>query len=512
MSLKFKPVSREYCIIPGSLAFELSDTYGLPIDLIEIIAQERGLTVDKAGFEAEMQKQKDRARSSQKKTDVTVQSGTAFKTKFTGYDKNNLTNFPAKVLASEPGKYVITDASPFYGEMGGQVGDTGYLEYKGQKIEIVDTKFDGNGQQLHLIKTPTQISVGSEVKLTVDIKRRSQIQKHHTAAHLLDWALREKLGNHVRQAGSLVAPDRLRFDFAHFSAVSHEDLKAMERTINEKILENSPVKTYEVPFAEKPADVIAVFGEKYGDVVRVVDAGGFSKELCGGTHVSSTGEIGFFKIVGESAIAAGTRRIEAVVGAAAVAIIQAQTEELKAAALEMNCAPEELTVKLKQLKEKATEFEKKIRANRGKELQTMASELIAKARKTSGEPSSPKGSQGVAPHNSPSLREGARGWEKLPLVKAVVPDCSPDDLKNLSQMILGEIKDGVVILGSATEGKANVLAAGSKSAVAGGFNAGNVIKELTAALDGKGGGRPEMAMGSGKAVDKLAAVVAATNI
>jgi len=311
------------------------------------------------------------------------------------------------------------------------------------------------------------------------VERRRNIQKHHTATHLLDWALRGTLGTHVHQAGSLVGPDRLRFDFSHFASVSHAELKKMEASINEKILSNSVVKTCEIPFTEKPADVVAVFGGQYGDTVRVVNVGDFSKELCGGTHVSTTGEIGFFKIVSESAIAAGTRRIEAVVGQSAVGLIQAQTEELKSAALELNCAPEDLTNKIKLLKAKTSELEARLKASRQKELQAMKQALISKAPKSGG----------------------------LPAIHGVVADCSPDDLKNLSQMILSDIKEGSVVLGSSFEGKANVIAAGSKQAVAAGFNAGNVIRELAAALDGKGGGRPELAMGSGKAVEKLQSVL-----
>ena len=468
--------------ISGPDAFELYDTYGFPLDLTEVLATERGLTVDKAGFEVEMEKQRDRARSSQKKSDVTVQSGTSFKTKFVGYEEKNLTGYKTKVLSvgeTKNGHFIITESSPFYAEMGGQVGDSGTLEYSGKKISIIDTKTDASGQQLHLTKDSVQIPTNAEVILSVDLARRAQIQKHHTATHLLDWALREKLGSHIRQAGSMVSSDRLRFDFSHFSAVEADVLKTMETEINAKIAENTPVKTFEVPFAQKPADVVAVFGEKYGDVVRVVDVGGYSKELCGGTHVNATGEIGFFKILSESAIAAGTRRIEALVGAAAVNFVQHQTDAIKLASSELNSSVEELPVKIAQLKTKTAELEHKIKILRQKELVAIKDELIAKAKK-----------------------DGA-----LTNIRAVVKDCNNDDLKTLSQMILSEVKEGSVVLGSAFEGKANVLAAGSKEALAKGFNAGEVIKDLTAKLDGKGGGKPDLAQGSGKAIEKLSEVI-----
>lgn len=466
--------------IAGAEAFELYDTYGFPLDLTEVLATERGLSVDKAGFEVEMEKQRERARGAQKKSDITVQSGTHHKTVFAGYDNKNLTNFKAKVLASESGKYVITDRSPFYAEMGGQQGDTGTLEFGGKKFKIVDTKTDANGQQLHVVKDAFDIPAGAEVTLSVDTGRRADIEKHHSATHLLDWALREKLGTHIRQAGSLVAPDRLRFDFSHFSAVPAEDLREIERAINEKIRANGSVKTYEVPFKDKPADVVAVFGEKYGDTVRVVDIGGYAKELCGGTHVAATGDIALFKITSESAIAAGTRRIEAVAGAAAQALVNAQAGALDTVAKEFSCNVNELPGKIAKLKAKIASLEQRLKALRTKTLQDFKADLILKAN-----------IDGTLTH-----------------VRAVMPaGTSADDLRELSQIILGEVKEGSVVLGSVEGDKANVLAAASKAAVAAGFNAGNVIKELTAKLDGKGGGRPEMAQGSGKNIEQLAAAI-----
>jgi alanyl-tRNA synthetase len=467
--------------ISGAAAFELYDTYGFPLDLTEVLAVERGLTVDKAGFEAEMNKQQERSRSSQKKSEVIVSSGTAHKTKFVGYEAKNLTGFTAKVLAAESGKYIVTNESPFYAEMGGQVGDTGTIEYKGHALAVVETKLDANGQVLHIVKEKFEIAAGATVTMSVDVARRANIACHHSATHLLDWALRTKLGGHIRQAGSLVGPERLRFDFNHFEAVGPEVLRELETQINAAILANSEIKTTEVPYSQKPADVVAVFGEKYGDTVRVVDIGGFSKELCGGTHASRTGDIGLFKFVSEGAIAAGVRRIEAVVGAAAVAHVQAQEDAIKAVAAELVCGTQEVEAKLKTLKDQKATAETELKALRQKALAGVKAELFQKAVKVG----------------------------ELTLVKAVLPDATPDDLKNLSQMILGELTDGAVVLGSVHEGKASVLAAGTKEAVAKGWNSGKVITELTAALDGRGGGRPELSMGSGKATDKLAQVVQA---
>ncbi len=464
--------------LAGAAVFELYDTYGFPVDLTEVLATERGLTIDKAGFEAEMEKQRGRARAAQKKTDVVVQTGGNFKTEFVGYEAANLTGFKAKVLSCEKGVLVV-DKSPFYGEMGGQVGDTGEVEIAGKRIAVKDARFDEGGTLLHVLAEEISANAGSDVILSVDRKRRAATERHHSATHLLDWALREALGTHVRQAGSMVGPERLRFDFAHFSAVEPETLRKMEAKINAKIWENAPIKTYTVPFAQKPDDVVAVFGEKYGETVRVVDVGGFSKELCGGTHTSATGDLGLFKIVSESAIAAGTRRIEAVVGRAAFELVQAQSAALKEAAAEFKCAAEEVPEKIRHLKEQRAELESQLKANRQQQLAAIMAKLVAAAQKD------------------------AAGM----VVRGVVENCTPDDLKNLAQMILGEIKEGSLVLGSICEGKANVIAAGSKAAIAAGFNAGTLIKDLTAKLGGKGGGRPEMAMGSGTQVEKLAELI-----
>jgi len=310
--------------ISGASAFELYDTYGFPLDMTQLLATERGLTVDTAEFERLMTQQRDRARAAQKKEIVVAakegETSDLIPTKFTGYAETQGSGRIVDVIKTEKDTFLVFDQTPFYAEMGGQTGDTGTALIDGHTFEIVDCVKDKAGRHLHKLAPnsdrPAPVS-GATATLAVDAVRRRAINRHHSAAHLIHWALRKVLGTHVRQAGTSKTAERMRFDFSHFEAATPEQLREIEHLINDKVIENARVESYETEFDKKPADTLAFFGDKYGRIVRLVDIGGYSRELCGGTHVATTGEIGVIKIVAEMAIAAGTRRIEAVAGAPA---------------------------------------------------------------------------------------------------------------------------------------------------------------------------------------------------
>jgi alanyl-tRNA synthetase len=322
-------------MIKGEDAFALYDTYGFPLDLTQLLARERGMEVDGAGFEKAMEAQRSRARQSQNKTTIKVEdeTGPDFPTVFTGYEKSEevgVDQVVAEALkevgpAGAKGR-VFLGQTPFYGEMGGQVGDTGWIEWDGNRVKVVATIRGAGGVPVHF--TETIVDAKGPVKVSLDVERRGRIEAHHSATHLLHWALRGVLGGGVRQKGSYVGPDRLRFDFSHLKAMSSEELAKVESQVNEKVKADVAVRWGERPYSEVKDDstILQFFGDKYGATVRVVDIGGFSKELCGGTHVRSTGKIGAIRVVGESAIAAGVRRIEAVSG---VALADWCREEMK---------------------------------------------------------------------------------------------------------------------------------------------------------------------------------------
>jgi alanyl-tRNA synthetase len=324
--------------------------------------------------------------------------------------------------------------------------------------------------------------VGASAELAVDVVRRRAISRHHTAAHLIHWALRKVLGAHVRQAGTSKTPERMRFDFSHFEAMTPEQIREVERLVNEKVIDNAGVETYETDFDRKPEGTLAFFGEKYGKVVRVVDIGGYSRELCGGTHVASAGEIGFIKIVAEMAIAAGTRRIEAVCGQAAFDLLTHHDQQLRAVSAKLNAGPQDVVVKLDALLGAKAEMERKLKAFEQKAAAGLADELIAGA----------------------AERDGLR-W-----VAAVVTADSPDALRSLGSQVLARVGEGVVRLGAVFDGKVTVVAFCSPAAIKAGHQAGKIVAALCAQLGGKGGGKPEFAMGGGKDAARLQEVIAAS--
>ena len=365
--------------------------------------------------------------------------------------------------------------------MGGQVGDTGHVLINGAKVDITDTIKDKSGRHLHKVAPGSVLPApGSAATLHVDFSRRRAINRHHSAAHLIHWALRKMLGTHVRQFGTHKTPDRMRFDFTHFEQVTPVQLKECEQLINEKVIDNSPVVSAEIDYDKKPADVLAFFGDKYGKRVRLVDIGGFSKELCGGTHVTTTGEIGVIKIVAEMAIAAGTRRIEAVAGQAALDFIAHEEAALKAVNARLSSGPHDVAAKLESVLNHQKELEKKLKAFEAKAAAGLAEELASTA---------------VA-------KDGLK-W-----VSAVVTAENTEALRSLGSQVLHKIGAGAVVqLGALLDGKASLVAYCSPEAIAAGQSAGKLIGGLAGKLGGKGGGKPDYAQGGGGDASKLAEVL-----
>ena len=470
--------------ISGEDAFTLYDTYGFPIDLTQLIARERHLSVDLAGFNKAMEAQRERTRAAQKKTVITVSRGEEeSKTEFVGYDFNNLTQVDAKVLdvVESEGKHFMTfDVTPFYAEMGGQVGDTGLVEIEGNQYNVANTLKDGSGNVFHEIESAVSADLaGKTACLSVDKQRRHAIQRHHTATHIIHWALRKVLGSNVQQAGSLVTLDFLRFDFSHFEAVNPEQIQEIEQLVNDAILQNDTVTWNEVPFDEKPDACLAFFDYKYDALVRVVDVGGYSMELCGGTHVRATGEIGACKVVSESAIAAGTRRIEVVAGASALKLMQDSFNQLHHFANTLSCKPEEIEFRLNALVEQRSSLEKELRKHQQKGAAVQADNLVNQAQNIDG----------------------------LKWIVAKVNVENPNDMRGLAIQLFKKVGEGAIVLGGAFGDKVTVMALCSESAIKAGHQARSIVKEITAQLDGKGGGKPDFAMGGANNPEKLECVL-----
>jgi len=461
-------------IISGSFAFKLYDTFGFPLDLTELMARELDFSVNQEEFEKEMSVQRERARKAHKSVDILVRedSDAEDATEFVGFNLENHKNFQTSCtdcITQEGVTYLIFEKSPFYAEMGGQIGDSGSSYINNETLAISNVIKDSSGRFLHALesKPANPNFVGQDSILNLDQNRRQAIQRHHTATHILHWALREVLGDHIRQAGSLVQPDRLRFDFSHFEAITQQQLKEIERISNEKLLLNDTLEVYEVPFSEKPDEVIAFFGDKYGEVVRVVNLGGWSQELCGGTHVSSAGEIGSIRIISESAISAGTRRIEAVAGLSAYQWADERISLVQNLSRQLACKPEELRDRINQMQSKGKELDKKLRALEQKGQAGIAEKLIENANK-SGD---------------------------INLIKAIVPELEPNDLRSLAAQVNKRAAPSVVLLASEANGKCGMVCICSEEAISDGHQAGKYLSELAYSLGGKGGGKPDFAMG-----------------
>ncbi|HUG09500.1 MAG TPA: alanine--tRNA ligase [Opitutaceae bacterium] len=477
-------------VVRGADAFELYDTYGFPLDMTQLLATERGLTVDTAGFEVEMEQQRARARAAQKKEVVVAaterdEAVHHSPTEFLGYTQLEADARLLEAIPTENGTWLVFDRTPFYAEMGGQTGDAGTVNFGKGAIRITDCVKDKSGRFLHQISADcasthaAEFAPGATGHLAVDAPRRRAINRHHSAAHLVHWALRKVLGTHVRQAGTSKTPDRLRFDFAHFEQVKPEQLIEIERLVNERVIDNATVRTFETEYDKRPEGTLAFFGDKYGKIVRVVDMGGFSLELCGGTHVSTAGEIGVVKIVAEMAIAAGTRRVEAVAGSAALDLIASREAALNAVNSRLSAGAADIAKKVDLLIAHKNELEKKLKSFEQKAASGVADELAAAAVERDG----------------------------LKFVSAVVDTESAETLRALGSQVLSKIGEGVVQLGAVIGDKATVVALCSPAAIKAGHQAGKIVSALCAALGGKGGGRAEYAMGGGREVAKLKEVL-----
>ncbi len=473
-------------VIPGEVIFKLYDTYGFPVDLTGDIARERELTLDEEGFEREMEAQRERARSASAfGMDYNSLVKVEGETRFTGYLG---TSGSGKVLAlfkegmavqslsaGEEG-VVVLDETPFYAESGGQIGDCGYLSADGLRFDVRDTSKAGGAFLHHGILDSGNLHVGATVDATVDASIRQATALNHSATHLLHAALRQILGEHVSQKGSLVDSQRLRFDFSHFEAIKPEQLKALEDKVNAEIRGNSVVEIEETDIeTAKSKGAMALFGEKYGDQVRVLTMGGdFSVELCGGTHVNRTGDIGLFKITSEGGVAAGVRRIEAVTGAQALAYLNGAEEQLKEAAALVKGSRENLLDKLGAMLERNRQLEKELEQLKAKAASATGNDLAGSAVDV-------KGVKTLA-----ARVDGLDGKALLALV---------DQLKN-------KLGSGVILLGGVQDEKV-VLVAGVTPDLTGRLRAGDLMKQAAAAVGGKGGGRPDMAQGGGSDAGRL---------
>jgi len=473
-------------VVPGDVVFKLYDTYGFPMDLTADIARERELTIDEAGFEREMDAQRERARSASAfGMDYNSLVKVDTSTDFLGYDA---TEGQGKIIAlykdgqavdqlgeGEQG-VVVLDRTPFYAESGGQVGDTGYLQSGAARFDVRDTTKTGGAFLHHGVVARGALVIGSPVEAKVDAEVQHATSLNHSATHLLHEALRQVLGEHVQQKGSLVDSQRLRFDFSHFEAVKPEQIKALEDIVNREVRKNTPVQT-ELTDIEtaKRKGAMALFGEKYGDTVRVLSMGGdFSVELCGGIHAKRTGDISLFKIISEGGVASGVRRIEAVTGAAALAYLNAAEEQVKEAAQLVKGNRDNLIDKLSAVLERNRQLEKQLEQLQAKAASAAGDDLSNAAVEV-------KGAKVLA-----ARLDGQDGKALLALV---------DQLKN-------KLGHAVILLGSEHEGKV-VLVAGVTKDLSSQLKAGDLMKQAAAAVGGKGGGRPDMAQGGGVDVAAL---------
>lgn len=477
--------------IQGKDIFRLYDTYGFPVELTEEYAEEEGLKVDHEGFEKEMEAQRERARAARQDVDsMQVQGGVLgeikVESKFVGYDKLQTTSIVLAIVKN--GQYaeeahtgdevqLILDETPFYAESGGQIADQGTLEADGVKVEIKDVQKAPNGQNLHrAIVVEGTLKKDVQVVATIDEQNRSRIIKNHTATHLLHQALKDVLGSHVNQAGSLVEGDRLRFDFSHFGQVKAEELEQIEAIVNEKIWRGLAVNIdYKDIDEAKSMGAMALFGEKYGKIVRVVQVGDYSLELCGGCHVPNTSVIGLFKIVSESGIGAGTRRIEAVTGEAAYLQMNEQIGILKEAASKLKTSPKEVANRVDLLQAEI------------KQLQRENESLAAK----------------LGNIEAGSLIENAKNIAGVNVLSAKIQGVDMSNLRNMADDLKQKLGSAILVLGSVHDDKVNIIAAVTKDLIDKGYHAGKLVKEVATRCGGGGGGRPDMAQAGGKDPNKL---------
>ena len=477
-------------VFSGEDAFKLYDTYGFPLDLTQDILEEQGMTVDEAAFTALMEDQKERARAARgdmsnawQGLDLGLDNTP---TQFTGYDR---TEDEGKALAlvtegevsgvlkaGEEG-IVVLDKTPFYAEMGGQIGDSGVLEVNGAVFQVKDVQKNKGGKFLHYGKLESgELKVGDTVTAKLDVERRKAIARAHSATHLLQKALRTVLGDHVQQAGSLVEPDRLRFDFTHFAPLSAEEKIAVEHMVNLSVLNGYDVNTEVLPIEEaKKRGAMMLFGEKYGDAVRVVDMGGYSVEFCGGTHVDNTAKVGPFHIVSEFSVASGVRRIEATTGLATLNDIHEMEDRIAEAANVIKAKPAELLPRVKAQLEEIRDLHREVEHLKAQAFAGDAEQILFSARNVGG----------------------------LKVLTATKNGVSADDLRKLGDLLREKSQDTVAVLSAVNDEKITLLAVCGKNAVQKGIKAGELVKKVSGICGGSGGGKPDSAMGGGKDLTKL---------
>ncbi|HSC47276.1 MAG TPA: alanine--tRNA ligase [Gammaproteobacteria bacterium] len=476
--------------IPGETVFKLYDTYGFPADLTNDIARERGLTIDSAGFEKEMDAQRERGRAASQfgadyGQDVEIEGETAFKGYETLAHKGKVTalfrgkDAVQKLSAGEQGM-VILDQTPFYAESGGQVGDQGVLKAGANEFKVVDTQKRGGGAHAHLgTVTRGEIKVGDAMDAQVDAALRAATVLNHSATHLLHAALRQVLGTHVTQKGSLVAPDRLRFDFSHYQAVAPDELEKIETLVNDEVRRNEAADVREMGYDEAiKFGAMALFGEKYGSVVRVMKFGDFSTELCGGTHVHRTGDIGLFKIVSEGGIAAGVRRIEALTGAGALGYVRRLEDVLRQSEALLRTGRDEVVAKTEALLERNKQLEKQLAQASGK----------------------------LAANRGDELSSQAQSIGSAKVLAAAVDGVEGAGLRDLLDQLKNKLGSAVIVLGASAEGRVSLIA-GVTSDLTSKVKAGELVNMVAQQVGGKGGGRPDMAQAGGNDPSKLEAAL-----
>ena len=482
-------------VVPGDVIFKLYDTYGFPVDIVRDVVRDSDLALDMAGYETAMadQREKSRAKVSFSNLSDAYKNFTAKIDKlpaFVGYDRLEETSEILLLVAdgaalesAEAGQRVdvVTQTTPFYAESGGQMGDSGEIRGTGFRVAVDNTVKDPTGLIIHKGNVISgTVCSGDTAVLSVDSEKRKATEANHTATHLLHAALRKVLGDHVRQAGSLVGPDRLRFDFTHFSQVDADTLNEIETLVNDRIRDNIAVAIDEMTADEAfKSGAMALFEEKYGDVVRVIALDTFSKELCGGTHTDLTGNIGLFKIVSESSVASGVRRIEALTGRAAVSHVQAAAKIVQDAAGMVKERPENLVKRITAILSAQRSLEK--------EVEKLKSQMAAKSADT--------------------IEEDVRTVDGVNVVAKKVAVDNPAALRDLADKFRDKIKSGVVVLGAENNGKALLIAVVTKDLLDR-FHAGNIIKAVAAAVGGGGGGRPDMAQAGGSQPENLDAAMA----
>ena len=485
-------------IFSGNDAFKLYDTYGFPIDLTREILAERGIEIDEEGFNREMEAQRQRARANAKMTEVGWEDTIAdalsnvAPTDFVGYDSLEseakiiaiVTDAgSAKALAEGNSGILVLDKTPFYAESGGQVGDVGKVCGEFTEAVVTDTKKTPDGKFYHIVEVKEgTFGVGETVTAKVDIRTRRRTQANHSATHLLDSALKNKFGRAVSQAGSLVNKDRLRFDFTLDRPVSNEELAEIEADVNRQIAMAVPVVWETMPIDEaKSKGAVAVFGDKYGDVVRVVTMGDYSMELCGGCHVGNTSEIGLFKILSETGVAAGVRRIEAVTGFGVLTEVYAMQEVLNTTAEALKCAPKDLAKKAAIVMDELKKAEAKIEGLNAKLAKSSEGDILNSAREING----------------------------ITVVCGRIDGATVDALRKIGDDFKAQTPCGVIVLASSDGGKATFIAMATKEAIAKGIHSGNIVREAAKIAGGGGGGRPDSAQAGGKDVSKIDNALAA---